>query len=209
MFNLIYKNNSKSKDKCESSNSCNRVSQCKGCSECGWADWWITGETGCSAVTQKRLDQRQKIIQRVVRVDSSQYAMNKSAMAVYQNKPRTSSGLRFGELYNYPSTMSDRREPHIVKETQAVYRHTNSKHGSKTRGWPGMTSAAGKGVDVKHGSYERYLARKKGAVLKPGIGAYNNDDREPTYDEIQEDPSLTKGGKNVKFSIISNNKCKC
>ena len=196
---------------CECSNKRNVVSPCRGCSECGWADWWNTGADGCKVYSQKKLDQRQKVIQKVVRVDSSQYAMNKAAMAVYQRKPRTAFGLRFGSMYNYPSTLSDRREPHIVPATQAVNRHTSSKHGSKTACRPGSTSAAGAGVDVKHGSYARYLARKKGISLKAGTGAYENQNRRsPTYDEILENPSLTKGGKNVKFSIVSGGgDCEC
>ncbi|MHA2082374.1 MAG: hypothetical protein ACXABD_01335 [Candidatus Thorarchaeota archaeon] len=196
---------------CECSNNCNVVSPCRGCSECGWADWWDTGADGCKVYNQKRLDQRQKVIQKVVRVDSSQYSMNKAAMSVYQRKPRTAFGLRFGSMYNYPSTMSDRREPHVVTATQAVYRHTSSKHGSKTALRPGALSANGVGVDVKHGSYERYLLRKKGISLKAGNGAYENrDKRSPTYEEIVENPSLTTGGKNVKFSIISGGgDCEC
>ena len=196
---------------CECSNKCNVVSPCRGCSECGWADWWDTNVSKCKVYNQKRLDQRQKIIQRVVRVDSAQYAMNRAAMNVYQKKPRTAFGLRFGELYNYPSTMSDRKEPHRVKASQGIYRHTSSSRGSKTSGRPGGASAPGLGVDVKHGSYDRYLARKKGGVLQAGTGAYSNfHKRTPTYEEIQRDPSLTKGGKNVKFSIVSGGaECEC
>ena len=196
---------------CECSNKCNVVSPCRGCSECGWADWWDTNVNKCKLYNQKRLDQRQKIIQRVVRVDSAQYAMNRAAMNVYQRKAPTAIGLRFGQLYNYPSTMSDRREPHQVKASQGIYRHTSSSRGSKTSDRPGGACAPGLGVDVKHGSYDRYLNRKKGAVLQPGAGAYKNfHKRMPTYEEIQRDPSLTKGGKNVKFSIVSGGAgCEC
>jgi hypothetical protein len=198
---------------CECCGHCNVVSQCKACSECGWADYLDASGNwtkGCAYLHQVRLDQRQKIIQKVVRVDSGQYAMNRAAMNVYQTKPPLPLRMGFGRLYNYPSTMSDRKVPHVVSQTQAVHRHSSSKHGSRTRGWPGMTSAAGVGVDVKHGSYDRYLARKKGAVLRAGNGAYTDrESRRPTYDEILRNPSLTKGGKNVKFSIISNKDCEC
>ena len=196
---------------CGCSNKCNVVSPCRGCSECGWADWWDTNVNKCKLYNQKRLDQRQKIIQRVVRVDSAQYAMNRAAMNVYQRKAPTTFGMRFGELYNYPSTMSDRREPHRIKESQGIYRHTSSSRGSKTSDRPGGACAPGLGVDVKHGSYDRYLNRKKGSVLQAGAGAYKNfHKRTPTYEEIQRDPSLTKGGKNVKFSIVSSGAgCEC
>lgn len=189
---------------------CNVVSQCRGCSECGWGDYWDITGNGCKNVAQVKLDQRQKIIQKVVRVDSGQYAMNRAAMTVYQRKPKNQMGMLFNSAYNRPSNMSDRRIPHIVSQTQAVHRHSSSKHGSKTRGWPGMTSAAGVGVDVKHGSYDRYLARKKGGTMRAGAGAYTDpNQRSPTYDEIVKNPSLTKGGKNVKFSIVSNTDCEC
>ena len=196
---------------CECSNKCNVVTPCRGCGECGVDDSRDNGANRCKFYKQKRLDQRQKIIQRVVRVDSGQYAMNRAAMNVYQSKPRSALGLRFGELYNSPSTMSDRREPHRVKESQGVYRHTSSSRGTKTSGRPGGTSAPGIGVDVKHGSYDRYLAKKKGAVLRAGTGAYKDfDERTPTYEEIQRNPSLTTGGKNVKFNIVSGGtQCEC
>jgi hypothetical protein len=38
----------------------------------------------------------------------------------------------------------------------------NSTKTSVTRMRPGSCSAAGQGVDIKHGSYARYLARLKG-----------------------------------------------
>ena len=178
------------------------VFQCKGCSDCGSGS---NTKQGCKNSTQKTLDQSQKIIQKVVRVDSGQYQMNKSSLSVYQNSKDTNQRFK---LYNYPSTMSDRRSPHIIPKTLAIHRNANSKHSSKTKGWPGMTSASGEGVDVKHGSYERYLARKKGLILKAGVGAYKDSSkRTPTYDDIVSNPNITTGGKNVKFSILSN--CEC
>ena len=196
---------------CECSNNCKKASQCRGCSECGWADWWDTGAGGCEVYRQKMLDQRQKVIQKVVRVDSAQYAMNRSAANVYESKPLSAADIRFGRMYRMFNNTSDRRTPHSVLATQAVNRHANSRHGSKTGLRPGGLSAAGSGVDVKHDSYERYLARKKGATLKAGVGAYEHyNKRSPTYDEIVENPSLTKGGKNVKFSIVAGGgHCEC
>jgi hypothetical protein len=50
---------------------------------------------------------------------------------------------------------------------QRVYRPTNgnSTRSSITRERPGSQSPGGKGVDVKHNSYDRYLARKKTPAL--------------------------------------------
>ena len=186
------------------------VSQCKACSECGWADYLDASgnwSTGCSYLNQVRLDQTQKIIQGVVRVPSSEYAMNRAAANVFQTNPRR---FGLGRMYADRSTQSDRKSFHRVKESEGVFRHSSSSRASKTRGWPGHTSAPGVGVDVKHGSYARYLARKKGHVLRAGIGAYEfREDRVPTYDQILKNPRLTKGGKNVKFSIISAPGCQC
>ena len=61
--------------------------------------------------------------------------------------------------------MSDRAVPGVVKTNVPSY--GNSTRTSLTRMRPGSTSAPGKGVDMKHGSYDRYLARLKGkSVLR-------------------------------------------
>ena len=56
--------------------------------------------------------------------------------------------------------MSDRAVPGIVKRN--VPSRGNSTKYSITRERPGSQSAPGAGVDVKHGSYHRYLERLKG-----------------------------------------------
>ena len=60
--------------------------------------------------------------------------------------------------------MSDRALPanlNISKIT-VVPSHGNSTRSSITRDRPGSMRPGGKGVDIKHGSYARYLARLKG-----------------------------------------------
>lgn len=112
----------------------------------------------CLYDSQKLLDQRQKQIQNVVRVSSSEYAMNLSSNVVYDN-----TGI---------NKMADR----------------TATSGSAQQ-------VAKKGVGVKHDSYARYLAKKKGrAILKA-------DNPNSTR------PIAQKGGKNYKFSIVSN--CTC
>lgn len=56
---------------------------------------------------------------------------------------------------------------------QRLYRPTvgNSTKTSITRERPGSQSPGGKGVDVKHNSYDRYLARKKAPVLRTETSA--------------------------------------
>lgn len=51
---------------------------------------------------------------------------------------------------------SDRKQP-------AVQRKLNYSRGPKLR--PGMLNPGGRNIDVKHNSYDRYLARKKGKHL--------------------------------------------
>jgi len=156
--------------------------------------------------------QKLKLIQNTVRVPSSIYTMNLGALNVYQ-KPDTAfqtvatNGANFivspGVNWNQ---MSDRRNPHI----QTVVSGSGSAYGGNslkrtlTRLRPGALSPGGVGVDIKHNSYDRYLARIKGkAPLKrqaiPNTFAspyipFNN--AFPVY-----------GGKLFKTSIV--NGCNC
>ena len=54
---------------------------------------------------------------------------------------------------------SDRAYPSM--QTLIVPSHGNSTKGTLTSNRPGASSSGGQGVDVKHGSYARYLAKKK------------------------------------------------
>jgi len=136
--------------------------------------------------------QRQKIIQNTVRVRSSLFTMNIGALNVYQ-KPSS--------LYQYVNwkQMSDRKIPHIQ---QTVVPSTKSTKHSYTWHRPGCQSPGGKGVDMKHGSYDRYLARIKGkAPLRRGvIGPILPDEpfnrAFPVY-----------GGKTFKTNIVNGYNC--
>ena len=61
------------------------------------------------------------------------------------------------------SSLTDRTEHGIVK--RHVPSRGSSTSSSVTRHRPGGASAAGTGVDIKHGSYDRYLAKKKKGIL--------------------------------------------
>ncbi len=104
------------------------------------------------------LDDRQKLIQKVVRVSSSEYAMNLSSNTVFNSSAVNSMADRVG-----------------------------------TTGT--ASQIAKKGVSVKHDSYARYLAKKKGQTV---LKAENPNNTRPT---------AKQGGKNYKFAIVSN--CKC
>ena len=60
---------------------------------------------------------------------------------------------------------SDRNVAGIQKSV-VPSRGDSTRH-TLTRARPGACSAGGKGVDIKHGSYDRYLARLKGKSCNP------------------------------------------
>ena len=188
---------------------CSFVSQCKGCS---------SSSSAKSASTARARDQRQKVIQRVVRMPSSLFTMNLGAFNVYETTIHPNPHMpKLGCLYNNPQTQSDRHYPSRTNlgylqgrfgknQINVVSRNTSSKLGSRTSLKPGCLAPGGYGVDQKHGSYARYLARKKGGnalrqqyCVKQPISCA----REYTYNDIIHNPSLTKGGKNNKFGVVS------
>ena len=126
------------------------VVQCKGCSNayCQTCD-----------PSGSYLDITQKRIWNTVRVPASEYVMNLASLSVYQ---APSTNPKYSNV-NW-NQMSDRALPanlNISKIT-VVPSHGNSTRSSITRDRPGSMRPGGKGVDIKHGSYARYLARLKG-----------------------------------------------
>ena len=126
------------------------VVQCKGCSNayCQTCD-----------PSGSYLDITQKRIWNTVRVPASEYVMNLASLSVYQ---APSTDPKYSNV-NW-NQMSDRALPanlNISKIT-VVPSHGNSTRSSITRDRPGSMRPGGKGVDIKHGSYARYLARLKG-----------------------------------------------
>ena len=219
MYELCQKNHPEKVSQCR---SCNYACLTTGCQYTKIEDPIGSGMyklmpfncTACIQSKQQYIDQTQKKIQNTVRVSATEYMMNKESLAVFEPlvtiDPKIAENPRFISQYSIPSSLSDRRIQHIVKASEAIPRHPNSKHRSRTSLRPGGTSAAGKGVDVKHGSYARYLARKKGqASLRAGPHAQigQASERKPSLEEIKLNPKLTTGGKNVKFSIVANAWC--
>lgn len=145
--------------------------------------------------------QRQKIIQRTVRVQSSLYTMNLAGLSSYQSPLSTSQIVeQAGTPYFVPKNtnwnqMSDRASPAVQRVktgSGSGYRSNSTKH-SIMRERPGALSPGGIGVDIKHNSYNRYLNKLKGkSPLRRGIVSPN---------------PLTQGGKNIKTVIV--NGCDC
>jgi len=102
--------------------------------------------------------QTQKRIQNTVRVPSSLYAMDLASLNVYQY-PDTSTRVNWNQ-------MSDRAYPASQKAGPGgSFYHGSSLKRSQTRERPGALKPGGKGVDIKHNSYARYLNRIKGGKL--------------------------------------------
>jgi hypothetical protein len=158
------------------------------------------------------LYQKQKIIQKTVRVPSSLFTMNLASLNTYQ---RPQNNYNIVDVNGSPyitspnvnwNQMSDRRHPHIqvVKSGSGSTYGASSTKRTKTRLRPGALSPGGSGVDIKHNSYERYLNRIKGKaplrrqtipseLITPFI-PFNR--AYPIY-----------GGKVMKTSIVNN--CNC
>ena len=151
--------------------------------------------------------QIQKIIQKTVRVQSSLYTMNLGALNVYQKPDTTFETMTVNgvNLILAPGVnwnqMSDRKNPHI--QPNPIFSRASSTHHTITRCRPGAGSPGGVGVDIKHNSYDRYLARLKGkgpvrrGIIPPEFGTPIPFNRAfPIY-----------GNKIIKTSIVNN--CNC
>jgi hypothetical protein len=127
-----------------------RVVQCKGCSN-----------TYCQTCdpSGSYLEITQKRIWNTVRVPASEYMMNLSSLSVYQ--PPSTNSIYNGVNWNQMSDRALSSNSNISKIT-IVPSRGNSTRSSITRNRPGSMRPGGIGVDIKHGSYARYLARLKG-----------------------------------------------
>lgn len=155
--------------------------------------------------------QRQKLIQKTVRVQSSLYTMNLAGLAGYQKPLSTYQSVeQAGTPYLAPprvywNQMSDRARPAVqqVKTGSGSGYHVSSTRHTIVRNRPGAMSPGGVGVDIKHNSYDRYLNKLKGkaplrrGVIPSGYGGY--------IPFVRSNPIY--GGKIVKTSII--NGCDC
>jgi hypothetical protein len=159
-----------------------------GCRACGH---YPSNTVGPNSSTESSVANvpNQKRIQNTVRVDSSEYIMNVGALNVY-----TSPISRF-QYVNW-NQMSDRAVPGEVHRNVPRRTLSSSTKTSVTACRPGSTSAAGKGVDMKHGSYDRYLARLKG---KSAL-------RTQSQASAQNNIPL-QGDKTLKYGIAYSNQC--
>lgn len=178
----------------EKNHTCSTINvnkSCRGCSK------------NLSSDDPAMINQRQKIIQKVVRINSSLYTMNIAGLNVYQSPSKNSQIVeQAGVNYLIPpglnwNQMSDRARPaqQNVKTGSGSTYGSSSLRGTKVRNRPGAMSPGGSGVDIKHNSYERYLNRIKGkGLLKKGKVQVNDEQR-------------MTGGKDSRLAIVNN--CFC
>jgi len=146
----------------------------------------INATIPASNITPATVSTQQKIWN-TVRVPASEYTMNRAALNVY-----TAPTLPIGVNWNQ---YSDRAVAGVVHSD--VPSHASSTRHSITRCRPGSTSAPGKGVDVKHGSYDRYLARLKGkSVLR-------------TQAPAKAAAKPLQGNKTQRYGIAYHTRCVC
>jgi hypothetical protein len=146
--------------------------------------------------------QKQKLIQNTVRVYAALYPANLGPLTAYTPPIRDPDAGYYGVCWNQ---MSDRPVPSVQPTSVPTGFHNslNTRHYSVTSSKPGSQTPGGKGCDIKHNSYDRYLNRLKGkgplrrGVVPPSYGVplpFN-----PAYPIY--------GGKTIKTNIVST--CDC
>ena len=127
------------------------VIQCRSCVSCGDG---ACNPRALNEITQKR-------IWKQVRAYSSLYTMANAAVNVGGNI--SNLPLRMFDDVNWNQS-SDRNRPSV--QNTIVPSRGNSTRSTITRHRPGANSPGGTGVDVKHGSYYRYLNRIKSGLVR-------------------------------------------
>ena len=113
----------------------------------------VCNPNALNEITQKR-------IWKQVRVQSSLYTMVKSNINVIGTLDNSPLSTNYKVNWNQSS---DRNKPSI--QSNIIYSRGSSTAKSITRNRPGSCSPGGQGVDIKHNSYDRYLARLKATNL--------------------------------------------
>lgn len=159
-------------------------------------------QSSVSGFTPAEQYQKLKLIQNSVRVYGSLYVANLGPLTAYKKPINDPNEGLYGVCWNQ---MSDRPVPSVQKASIPTGYHTamNRRHTSVTSSKPGCQTPGGKGCDIKHNSYDRYLNRLKGkgplrrGVIPPKFGS-----------PIPFNPAFPiYGGKTTKTNIV--NGCDC
>jgi len=135
----------------------------------------------------------QKRIWNQVRAPSSVYTMNLGALTVNGNNNNQPT---IATNYVNWNQMSDRVNPHTMQFQNHPSRGNSTKR-TLTSIKPGACTPGGTGVDIKHGSYARYLARKKAGNIR-------------TQSDYSAASTPKYGNKTKKYGMIANSEnCPC
>ncbi len=115
-----------------------------------------TGLCSSTSIKANNIPLTQKLIWNQVRVPSSLYSMNLSALNI--SRGRLTSNASANNQSSDQSSASIQSHPLPSRGNSARTTLTSLK--------PGACMPGGQGVDIKHNSYARYLGRKKGANLR-------------------------------------------
>ena len=128
------------------------ISACSGTGMCS-----CTGT--CSSTSTKSYNEfiSQRRLWNQVRVPSSLFAMNISSLTIGSSRMKTINGQTNNQS-------SDQAVPAI--QNNPLPSHGNSRKTTLTSLKPGACMPGGKGVDIKHNSYARYLGRKKAINIR-------------------------------------------
>jgi hypothetical protein len=159
-------------------------------------------QTSVGGFTPADQYQKLKLIQNTVRVYGSLYVANLGALSAYKKPISDPDNGFYGVCWNQ---MSDRPVPSVQRASIPTGFNTsmNRRHTSVTSSKPGSQTPGGKGCDIKHNSYDRYLNRLKGkgpmrrGVIPPKFGT-----------PVPFNPAFPiYGGKTTKTNIV--NGCDC
>lgn len=114
----------------------------------------------------------QKIIQHQTGVASSTYNNNLVPFQVTRGQEYYIKQGRPG----FAKVSSDRLQSSnslLNKNIRIIHRNTSSLQGSRTALRPGSLAPGGIGVDIKHNSYDRHLAKLKAKNIRPRESTHN------------------------------------
>lgn len=162
------------------------VVQCKTC---------VTGGISDTIRSPLWIEANQRVIQRQVRAPSSQYAGSLAAASVRGSYVGTNNNnpTQANAFVNWNQS-SDRARPSM--SFLYVPTRGNSTKTTITRCRPNATAPGGQGVDVKHNSYARFLARKKAGVIR----------QQPKVDVPQ---TAAERAYYTQYSLLQNPSCNC
>jgi hypothetical protein len=159
-------------------------------------------QTSVGGFTPADQYQKLKLIQNTVRVYGSLYTSNLGPLSAYKKPLSNPENGYYGVCWNQ---MSDRPVPSVQPMSIPTGYKTamNRRHTSVTSSKPGSQTPGGKGCDIKHNSYERYLNRLKGkGPMRRGVIPSNFGNPIPFNNAFP-----VYGGKTTKTNIV--NGCDC